>query len=86
MKFRVENLCEKEVLDRGIRNWPHLEKEAFLVDWYYDSIQDCLMLDGEILVEIEAGKIEFRKLEDNIYSKENKFLANFKNLFHKKAV
>ncbi len=61
MKVKVENLCEKEVLDRGIRNWPNLEKEAYFVDWYYDQIQDCLIFEGETLVETEDGKMEFRQ-------------------------
>jgi hypothetical protein len=57
----VENLTEKEILERGVRNWPDLEKDAYGVGWQYNSIQDCLMLEDETLVETADGKVEFSK-------------------------
>ena len=62
MKIIVENPEEKEIEKRGILSWPIWEKEVSRFDWHYDSIEECYLLEGKVVVETEDGeKVEFGK-------------------------
>ena len=39
----------------GIPTWPIWEKEVSRFDWYYDSEEECLILEGEVVVETPGG-------------------------------
>lgn len=54
-KVIIERLTEKEILKKGIKNWPIWEKEVSEFDWYYDSDEKCLILEGEIVVKTDEG-------------------------------
>ena len=47
--------CALPILNRGIRNWPIWEKEVSEFDWFYDSREECLILEGEIVVKTDEG-------------------------------
>ncbi|MCF7793405.1 MAG: hypothetical protein K9N09_06620 [Candidatus Cloacimonetes bacterium] len=83
MIVKLDNLGEKEILDRGVRDWPSWEKEAFQVDWYYDAIQDCLMLEGEVLVKNDKGQLEFKKQGPELIESGNEKLIIKKFFFQK---
>jgi len=61
MEIKIENLNEDEISKRGIISWPIWEKEVSRFDWYYDQIEECLLLEGKVVVETEEEKLEFGK-------------------------
>jgi len=61
MEIKIEKLSEEVIVSKGIRNWPVWEKEVSEFDWYYDSREQCLFLEGHVIVESELGKAEFGK-------------------------
>ncbi len=62
MKIKIDNVDKKEIEEQGILEWPIWEKEISRFDWHYDSIEECYLLEGEVVVETEEGeKVEFGK-------------------------
>lgn len=61
MKVKIEKLSENEIAEKGIRNWPIWTKEASEFDWYYDSQEQCLFLEGKVIVKTNEGDCEINK-------------------------
>ncbi len=61
MKIEVKSLSEEEIGKMGIRQWPIWTKEKSKFDWYYDSREMCLILEGKIIVHTESGDVEINK-------------------------
>ena len=61
MKIIIEKLSENVIEEKGIRSWPICEKEVSRFDWHYDQIEECLLLEGKVVVETDEGKVEFEK-------------------------
>ena len=57
----IEHLGEDEINQRGIRNWPVWEKEISRFDWLYNGDEECLILEGEVIVETSEGDITIKK-------------------------
>ena len=57
----IEKLSEKEIKDRGIKSWPIWTKEISRFDWYYDSEEECLFLEGEVTVETPDGNFTVKE-------------------------
>jgi hypothetical protein len=49
----IEKLTDEQVNQKGIKNWPIWTKEASTFDWYYDSDEECLILEGEVDVKTD---------------------------------
>jgi uncharacterized cupin superfamily protein len=64
MKIEIKK-SDKEDLERiGVSTWPIWEKEISRFDWYYDSTEECYLLEGSVVVETDGGeKVEFGKGE-----------------------
>jgi uncharacterized cupin superfamily protein len=41
--------------------WPIWTKEISRFDWYYDTREMCLILEGKIIVHTDSGIIEINK-------------------------
>lgn len=54
-KVIIEQLSNDEKLKRGIPSWPIWEKEISRFDWFYDSDEECQILEGEVTVETADG-------------------------------
>jgi hypothetical protein len=54
-KVIIEKLNENEIDQRGIKHWPIWTKEVSTFDWYYDTDEECLILDGEVDVSTDDG-------------------------------
>ena len=52
----IEKLSENEISRRDIRRWPIWEKEVSRFDWVYEGDEECLILEGEVVVETDHGK------------------------------
>lgn len=62
MGIEVRKLSDSEIKEMGIGSWPIWEKEVSVFDWYYDQTEDCLLLEGAVIVETKDGtKVEFGK-------------------------
>jgi uncharacterized protein len=68
-KVVVKSLTGDEISERGIRNWPIWEKEISRFDWYYDSDEDCLILEGEVIVETSEGNYTIKAGDFVTFSK-----------------
>lgn len=51
----IEKLNSQEIEKRGIAKWPIWTKEVSRFEWYYDSDEMCLILEGEVVVETAQG-------------------------------
>lgn len=62
MEIKVEKLSEAEIEKRGIKNWPIWTKEVSKFSWSYDSTEECLIVEGQVIVETTQGKkVKFGK-------------------------
>ena len=59
MEIKVEKLSDADIASKGISSWPIWEKEVSRFDWYYNSVEECLILEGKVVVETLEGKTEF---------------------------
>ena len=60
MTIRIEQLTQDEIEDRGIGSWPIWEKEVSRFDWHYDQTEECLILEGRVMVESSDGEVEIK--------------------------
>lgn len=56
MRVKIQKLDEKEMESKGVISWPVWEKEVSRFDWFYDSTEECYLLEGEVTVETENGE------------------------------
>ena len=56
----IKKLSDSEIADRKISSWPIWTKEISTFDWYYDSNEDCLILEGEFTVHTNEGDFEIK--------------------------
>ena len=62
MKIEIKRSSMEELESRGVLTWPTWEKGVSRFDWHYDSIEECYLLEGKVVVETEDGqKVEFGK-------------------------
>lgn len=54
-KVIIEKLSEKEIAERRIKSWSVWAKEVSRFNWFYDSDEECLILEGEVIVETAEG-------------------------------
>jgi uncharacterized cupin superfamily protein len=72
----ITQLSEQEILEKKIRNWPIWSKEISRFDWYYDSEEACLILEGEIMIEAGNEKYQIRPGDFVIFKKGLKCVWN----------
>lgn len=56
MEIKVQQLTEDEIAERGVRDWPIWTCEASEFPWTYDSMEECLLLEGEVEVTPDGGQ------------------------------
>ena len=49
----IQKLSAEEIEERGIQQWPIWEKEVSQFDWEYSGDEECLILEGEIIVKTD---------------------------------
>jgi uncharacterized protein len=57
---KIEHLSQEEINKRGIRNWGIWEKEISRFNWFYDSTEQCLILEGEVIVETDEENYKIK--------------------------
>jgi uncharacterized protein len=62
MKIKVEKPEKSQLESNGVMSWPIWEKEVSEFDWFYDSTEECYLLEGKVVVKTEDGEeVEFGK-------------------------
>jgi len=60
MKIEVKKLSNDELNKIGAFNWPVWEKETSEFDWFYDDIESCYFLAGDVDVITADGITSFK--------------------------
>jgi uncharacterized cupin superfamily protein len=56
----ITRLSEEEIAKRGIREWPIWTKEVSRFGHTYDGNEECLFLEGEVIIETSEGNHTIR--------------------------
>lgn len=56
----IEKLSNDEIAKRGVKQWPIWEKEISHFDWFYDSEEQCLFLEGDVTVKTPKGDFNIK--------------------------
>ena len=59
-KVTIKNVGPEERKKRGIDSWPVWTKEISRFDWEYTGNEECYILEGEFVVETEAGNFNIK--------------------------
>ncbi len=59
MEIKVEKPTEEKLEELGVKSWPIWEKEESEFDWHYGEKETCYLLEGEVVVKTDKGKVEF---------------------------
>ena len=60
--IKIEKPDIEKLKAQGVFSWPIWEKEVSQFDWHYDSIEECYLLEGEVVVKTADGNVfEFGK-------------------------
>ncbi|OGU16092.1 MAG: cupin [Ignavibacteria bacterium GWB2_35_12] len=58
MKILIKKLTGEEIQKQGIREWPIWTKEVSSFDWFYDTQEMCLFLEGKVKVNTDFEEVE----------------------------
>ena len=82
-KVIIDKLSKEEIVKRGINHWPIWEKEVSKFDWYYDSEEECQILEGEVEVDTPDGRYTIKAGDFVTFKKELKCVWNVKKPIRK---
>jgi uncharacterized protein len=60
MKIQIQTMSEEDIRAKGIDNWPIWEKEASTFDWFYDTEEQCLIIEGNAFIKINSEEIQIK--------------------------
>ncbi len=61
MKIVIKKLSDDEIKQMSIKSWPIWTKEVSAFDWYYDSQEMCLILEGKAIIKTPFEEVEIKK-------------------------
>lgn len=62
MSIKIERPDEQRLKRLDVKNWPIWTKEVSRFDWYYDTTEECYILEGRVTVETKDGQsVEIKK-------------------------
>ena len=59
-KVIVKRLSPQEIEKRGILKWPIWTKEVSRFNHLYDGDEECLFLEGDVVIETKEGNFSIR--------------------------
>lgn len=68
-KVTIGKLTDKAIEDRNIRKWAVWQKEVSRFDWQYDSVEECYIIEGEVIVETGEGDFHIKPGDFVTFSK-----------------
>lgn len=54
-KVIIQKLSAQEIEERRIEKWPIWEKEVSTFDHVYEGDEECLFIEGEVIIRTSAG-------------------------------
>ena len=60
-KIIIEKADQNRIEELNINSWPIWTKEVSIFDWYYDDMEECLILEGEVDVYDGDKKYTIKK-------------------------
>ncbi|MBN2746814.1 MAG: cupin domain-containing protein [Bacteroidales bacterium] len=60
LEIEIIQLSEEDIKRREIDRWPIWTKEVSKFPWTYDSREECLILEGEVVVSTERGEYHIK--------------------------
>ena len=70
MQITVKKLTKEELEKKDVFSWPVWRKEVSNFDWHYDSVEECYLLEGSVVIETEnKEKVEFGKGDFVVFPK-----------------
>jgi uncharacterized cupin superfamily protein len=79
----VKKLSTDEIERRGIKSWPIWEKEISKFPWQYDGDEECLILEGEVVVETGKGSFTIKAGDFVVFKKGLKCVWDIKDPIRK---
>jgi uncharacterized protein len=61
MNIAVKQLSEPEFKKMGIEKWSVWTKEISTFNWFYDTQEMCLILEGEAIIKSDFEEINIKK-------------------------
>jgi len=59
-KVIIKQLSEQEIIKNGIKDWPIWEKGISRFPWTYDCDEECLFIEGEVIIETDEGSFSIK--------------------------
>lgn len=59
-KVLIKQLKQEEIESRGILKWPIWTKEISRFSHVYEGDEECLFLEGEVLIETNEGNFNIK--------------------------
>ena len=59
-EIKVTRPDEEWLEKHGVREWPIWTKDPSVFDWYYDSEEHCLILEGKVTVREGAQEVHLK--------------------------
>jgi uncharacterized protein len=56
MSVKIENKSPDELKAIGVFAWDIWEKEISEFDWFYESMEQCYFLEGEVTIQTSKGE------------------------------
>ena len=57
MEIKVQRLGQGKLKKMGVFAWPIWTKEVSRFDWSYDCVEECYILEGEVVVESDERQL-----------------------------
>lgn len=67
--IKIEHLNDAQIQEMTIKTWPIWQKEPSTFDWFYDTTEKCLLLEGEVTVQTPEGNYEIKAGDFVTFSK-----------------
>ena len=61
MEITIKKLSDDEISKMGIKKWQIWTKAVSEFDWFYDSQEQCLFLEGKVIIKTEKGNVKIGK-------------------------
>ncbi len=69
MEIIIKKLSEEEIKSKNITKWPIWTKEVSTFDWFYDEKEECLFLEGKVIIHTDSDKLEIQKGDYAVFPK-----------------
>ena len=69
MEIQIKKISGDDIQTKGINTWPIWTKEVSNFEWFYDSAEHCLLLEGRVVVKTDFESVEIQAGDYVIFPK-----------------